>query len=283
MNTAQPIVIVGMHRSGTSMLAELLHESGLFLGWKTQPDHREAYFFQKLNDWVLREASATWDRPEGIDSLLADQKASDYVADYLQHTVQSPRTIEFLGPKKYASYRSLTRATEPWGWKDPRTTLTFPLWHRAFPNGKVLHVTRHGVDVARSLQVRYDKELTAYIARYRKRRLLYSVMDRRTNLNTSIRVADMADGIELWDTYVTKARAIVDSFPGETLEFRFEDLLADPDPIMERLLAFCGLPASTTWADRVDVNRAFAFRKDDDLVAVAKQHADTLAKHGYEV
>jgi hypothetical protein len=41
-----------------------------------------------------------------------------------------------------------------WGWKDPRNTLTLGLWLRVFPDARVVHVVRHGIDVALSLERR---------------------------------------------------------------------------------------------------------------------------------
>ena len=38
-----------------------------------------------------------------------------------------------------------------WGWKDPRTTITFPIWLQVFPKAKILHILRNGVDVAISI------------------------------------------------------------------------------------------------------------------------------------
>lgn len=283
--TAQPIIIVGMHRSGTSMLAQLLADAGLFLGWRVQPGHQEAYFFQKLNDWVLREASATWDRPAGMRTLLEDDKARAYIVDYLITTMNSPRITEFMGPKRYAQSRSLNTYTAAWGWKDPRSTLTLDLWRTVFPQSKILHVTRHGLDVARSLQVRYGKSIDDYIDRYEQRKSLYRLIARRSNLSTSMRVADLSAGLELWDHYVTEAKQSVIDYGECAMEFRYEDFLADPDPIMRQLLEFCGIPvaASVSWRDRIDADRAFAYRKDPELVEFARHHEATLQRHGYDV
>lgn len=43
----QPIIILGMHRSGTTMITQLLENLGLFVGTEKEVNH-EALFFGKL-------------------------------------------------------------------------------------------------------------------------------------------------------------------------------------------------------------------------------------------
>ena len=50
MTSQQPVIVIGMHRSGTTMLTKMLEELGVFLGWKKQGDH-ESTFFLSLKRW----------------------------------------------------------------------------------------------------------------------------------------------------------------------------------------------------------------------------------------
>jgi len=50
-----PFIIIGMHRSGTAMIAQMLEELGLFTGRKKQQNH-EALFFMNINDWLLHQS-----------------------------------------------------------------------------------------------------------------------------------------------------------------------------------------------------------------------------------
>ena len=163
-----PLIVIGMHRSGTSLLARLLREAGLFLGWRLQPDHDEAKFFQGLNNWAMYQATADWDAPGRIDDLLDNARARAAAVDYLRLSVNSPRALEFLGPGRYLRTRGLDRLDAAWGFKDPRSTFTLPLWLDVFPDARVLHVTRHGVDVAQSLRVREEEFLTRRLASVRR-------------------------------------------------------------------------------------------------------------------
>ena len=46
-----PVVVVGMHRSGTSLVSRILDQSGVMMGKDLQGDH-ESLFFIGLNEWI---------------------------------------------------------------------------------------------------------------------------------------------------------------------------------------------------------------------------------------
>ena len=49
MQKNAPIILLGMHRSGTSMIAGMLEELGLFMG-NHKDRNNEAFLFMKLNE-----------------------------------------------------------------------------------------------------------------------------------------------------------------------------------------------------------------------------------------
>ena len=53
MNKSSPIIIAGMHRSGTSMVTNILKKLGLTIGSKLDSNH-ESIFFQRINIWYPR-------------------------------------------------------------------------------------------------------------------------------------------------------------------------------------------------------------------------------------
>lgn len=282
--TRFPLIIIGMHRSGTSMLARLLREAGLFLGWRTQPDHDEARFFQGLNNWAMHQATADWDAPGRIDDLLDNPTAQAAAVDYLRLSTQSPRAVTFLGPRRYLRTRGMAGLDEPWGFKDPRSTFTLPLWLEVFPEARVLHVTRHGLDVAESLRVREREFLARRVQTYQSKQRRYRYIAAHALLSKGLSVLDVERGLALWDDYVARSSAHVRQLGERALEFRYEDFLASPTEIGEQLLDFCGLTApasSAAWLDSIDASRAFAFVAQPELVSLAQRHQDVLARHGY--
>src|ERR671910_2640298 len=75
---SRPVAVVGMHRSGTSMVAKLLQQAGLNLGDEADlmppaAENPEGFYehleFVRLNDEVLNVAGAGWDCPPtaGVD------------------------------------------------------------------------------------------------------------------------------------------------------------------------------------------------------------------------
>jgi hypothetical protein len=136
------IVIIGMHRSGTSMVAQLLHQCGLFLGSAdqllgatsgNQDGHFEHLGFLKINEGLLRYFGGSWESPPKLnpgwerDAALAELFAA---ARALLQT--------FSG-------KSL------WGWKEPRTTILLPFWKSLIPNLQFVICVRSPLDVANSL------------------------------------------------------------------------------------------------------------------------------------
>ncbi|WP_372878834.1 sulfotransferase [Spongiibacter marinus] len=142
-----PVIIVGPHRSGTSMLSRIVERHGVFLGAR-KDENNESKFFIKINEMLLREAGATWDNPE---SSLDYYQCKD-VIERLSGAVK--RQLEGLGSVEYWGKLLPVRNSVRWGWKDPRNTFTLPVWLELFPNAKVVLANRNILDVASSLNVR---------------------------------------------------------------------------------------------------------------------------------
>jgi hypothetical protein len=68
-----PIVIIGMHRSGTSMVTRMLESLGLFVGAR-KDSNCEARFFQRINRWLLDQTGSSWDNPQPIHYLLNNRE-----------------------------------------------------------------------------------------------------------------------------------------------------------------------------------------------------------------
>ena len=76
-------------------------------GRALDPNH-EALFFLRLNDWLLQQCGGRWDHPDVIDDLLADDDVRPLVVDYLRLAVASPRSLAFLGPRRFLEARRVT-------------------------------------------------------------------------------------------------------------------------------------------------------------------------------
>lgn len=153
-NDVPPVCIAGMHRSGTSMTAKLLHEAGLYLGPASdlhprEPANHEGHWenrwFRKLNRRVLKQLGGEWDYPPPIPESW---------------------TGEDLAPQRSRAGKLLEHfaGREPWGWKDPRTCLTLPFWQGMLGEIRVVVVVRNPLEVAESLRKRNGFSLTLGLA-----------------------------------------------------------------------------------------------------------------------
>src|ERR1044072_2565838 len=100
------------------MLTTLLQACGLYLGPKeelmpAQGDNPDGFWehvgFVKLNDELLNELGGAWDLPTIQDENLARER------------------LDLLRMKARLLIEKFNSAG-PWGWKDPRNSLTLPFW-----------------------------------------------------------------------------------------------------------------------------------------------------------
>lgn len=180
-----PILILGMHRSGTSCLAGCLQAAGLFLGEvKTQSTHnkkgnRENIAVMHLNDEVLASNGGSWRNPPANVVWTASQLAEgEQVA------------------------RMIARE-HSWGFKDPRALLTLDGWLSILDKVEFAASFRHPLAVAQSLHRRdpalsiaeglqlwqaYNERLLSVAAR-RPIRLIDYDRSGETYLDTVVRIA----------------------------------------------------------------------------------------------
>jgi hypothetical protein len=226
------------------MIARLLDALGLFQGRELQEDH-ESVWFLELNDLLLRRVNATWDNPEPIVGFLENPDAFDLTLRCLQDDLSSSRTREFLGKKWSVKKGALQAYDRPWGWKDPRTLFTLPLWLSLFPGAKLIYIVRNGVDVANSLRVREVRELER-----RRREFGDKVANsgrfrlQRAGFKGSARCLTLDGGFAVWEQYVAQAEEALTKTAHACMRIRFETFLVSPEGPTKELANFCGLETS---------------------------------------
>jgi hypothetical protein len=281
-----PVIIIGMHRSGTSMITRLLEAMGLFVGSQKHPISHEALFFVRSNEWLLRQSGGSWHDPGPIHRMLKNHAVRALAVDYLRCLLNSWQVYSFMGLGKYLRYRRLENMPFPWGWKDPRSTYTLPLWLEVFPDAKIIHMRRHGVDVANSLKIRQEKALHKF------RRSVFKCQFRRflnpfaPSVLGLFHCRTLKDFLSLWDKYVWEADAHVRELKDRAMNLGYEDFLSDPPRHMEQLALFCGLKVTGRELERlcaqVDKERAYAYRTSPELRSFADTMTHSLKAHGYQ-
>jgi hypothetical protein len=141
----QVTCIVGMHRSGTSMVAGLLQRYGLYLGPENQllgassgnPEgHYEHNGFFRIDEALLHQLGGSWDSPPS----LKPGWAHDHSLEGLRNDAKA--LVDTFHGKL------------PWGWKEPRTTILLPFWRSIVPQLRFVICVRSPLEVAKSLAKR---------------------------------------------------------------------------------------------------------------------------------
>jgi hypothetical protein len=277
-----PVILLGMHRSGTSLIARVLDQLGLFQGAELQEDHESVYFLD-VNDTLMKRIGASWDNPSPTRGFLENAEALDLTARCLAADLSSKHLKGFLGLKRYLKTRSLKKLDQPWGWKDPRTVFTLPAWLAVFPQAKLVYIVRNGIDVAASLRVREKAELARRIEEFaaKQKQLNKHSMLERASFKGSARCLTLAGGFTLWEEYVAEAERLLAAVPNERIVVNYEQFLADPQTHLPPLAQFCGVAgdsaAMQAATSSINPGRGNAFLQDPE----AKAFYDTVRQSGW--
>ena len=148
-----------MHRSGTSLVASILNELGIYCGEPHEllppaPDNISGFFERKdvkeLNDQLLRENGFSW-------ASLANFSQSEL----------NYESIESFKKQAFQIITALDK-NEAWFIKDPRCCLLVPQWIGLLQKPKILFVYRHPKSIANSLKLRNNFPVSIGFALWEK-------------------------------------------------------------------------------------------------------------------
>jgi hypothetical protein len=193
------VIIAGFHRSGTSMLARMLHSGGLFLGDDLLPPHASnpyGHFEDRqvvaFHDRVLTDNNTTWQ----FDGNHSDLFMSEVLRDQLSTFIRE---------------RDLR---QNWGFKDPRVCLFLKNWVQANPECFIVAIFRDFISTTQSLLKRHASDL---------------VMGRgpaRTHLRFW---QDHELAYRMWLAYNKSLLAAISCFPEKILSVYHSKILAGMD------------------------------------------------------
>jgi len=132
------VPVLGMHRSGTSMLTRMLKIMGVELGEPLQGpsfDNPKGFwenrFFQASNINILGEMGCNSD---GFDTN-----------EVLKNTFMEFESVALPEPavNQIQEYTNLSFQNTHWGWKDPRTVITWPFQSHGGFHKQVIQVLVH--------------------------------------------------------------------------------------------------------------------------------------------
>lgn len=149
------VLILGMHRSGTSALARVLNLMGLYFGGEHVSTGRNAEnqkgFWERrdvrmLNDTILFNAGCDWDCVSAFPGTkLPDERLFEYRAAAADIVMDMD-------------------AHRPWFLKEPRLCVLLPVWRPVLEVPFCIHIHRNPLEVAHSLKVRNGIPIRAGLA-----------------------------------------------------------------------------------------------------------------------
>jgi hypothetical protein len=245
-NKKRIIVVLGMHRSGTSAVTRGLQTLGVDLGSNLMPPvpgNNEKGFYEdveinRLNIELLNALESDWDALSFIPAAAFEQ---ENLAPF------KLRAIELMRSKM---------GGQPFGLKDPRMAQLLPFWRAVFNllNVSVAYViaVRHPMSVMRSLQTRdgFDNEKAYYLwLEYVLPTILETVGAGRIVVDFDLLMADpqaqlkrMAHALGLpFNSGSSGVKEYISEFLDEKLQhtrFELEDLRVDPAVPLDVIKAY---------------------------------------------
>ncbi|MDH3324198.1 MAG: sulfotransferase [Candidatus Peregrinibacteria bacterium] len=140
-NPSKTIIILGMHRSGTSVISKIIYSLDVDLGKhliEPSHDNKEGFYenrdIVRLNNYLLAKAGGMWHSPPSKENIIK---------------LRGNKSIEKVIKKVI-----LRNQNDLWGFKDPRTSLTLRLLIPFIKNPYFIICYRDKNSVAKSLYKR---------------------------------------------------------------------------------------------------------------------------------
>lgn len=204
----QIVVILGMHRSGTSVIAQITQSLGYNLGNRLlEPnDENPKGFFENqeivsFNDRLLRQIGLSWD---SLGYIWEEKFDEDLYEDFFSEA------NDILS-------ENFTKSSF-WAIKDPRLCILLPFWQRA------IH--------------RFQNSDISYLLCLRNPLESYLSQKKRNEIDPSFHIIgeDRDTFLLMWYTYLRRAIASIDS--DSCLCVSYENVLSEPVGELNRVAKF---------------------------------------------
>ena len=195
------LVIAGFHRSGTSMVTQLFHSSGLFIGDKllagseSNPyGHFEDEEVVHIHDDILKRHGCDW-----------------MVKDQIDFEIGQPGLIQLIN---FIRKRNAIHHT--WGFKDPRVCLFIKDWQKLMPNSSFVVIFRDFLSTTNSLLSRQSRDILLKKGSIEKHMKLW---------------IDPEYAYKMWLAHNVKLVEFVKAFPERSLVLTHQQILGGVNPV----------------------------------------------------
>jgi hypothetical protein len=238
------VFVLGCPRSGTTLLYDMLLSAGGFAVYLAESNVfnvlalRFGDLSQAANRRQLLQAwlGSKLFRATGLDSQQIEKK--------IQEECRNPGDFLQIVMSEMCRAQGMQR----WAENSPETILHLPLVKKLIPDALVIHIIRDGRDVAASLErVRYVRP--------------FPWEDRQSLISAGV----------YWEWLVQQGRAQRGFLGPDYFEVHFEDLIATPQPTLDRIGQFIDHPLDYERIRRVAYGSVArpntSFRADADAAA----------------
>ncbi|MGB7274697.1 MAG: glycosyltransferase, partial [Geitlerinemataceae cyanobacterium] len=143
---SEVLIITGMHRSGTSLMASFIQHLGIDLGnnlLEADKSNPKGYFEDV--DFVEFQRSV-------LQACCNVEEAGWQDWGWTQsETIDRTKLTDYRGIAQVLIDRRQQEEQDLWGWKDPRTALLLDFWNELLPQARHLFVYRYPWDVVDSI------------------------------------------------------------------------------------------------------------------------------------
>ncbi len=122
-------MVLGMHKSGTTLVSQIMHHSGINMGDDVPVD-------------VSYDKGNKYERQSSLHLNMDILNIDDYS---VLHTVKPMNPVLSDSQKEQMQkiINDCNESYETWGFKDPRTPLVLPCWQDQLPEHKVIAIYRN--------------------------------------------------------------------------------------------------------------------------------------------
>lgn len=233
-----PIIIGGPHRSGTTLLARLLSDGGVFLGAYTDGNF-ESRLHQAANSWLLASAGVRWNSPTLtiLRPETSNMQVASMVVDRISLVDAFPHRLRYLG---------IRQRPEHFGWKDPRNTVTWPWWLKVYPNARFVFCRRSADAIASSLNVRARATTTTTRKRAALRRAVLPYAPIGENHGVDLLSSSEDTSLVVANRYLEAVELSSRELGDRCVTVDYTDLTSDPIGTLSSLESFLSISLSVS-------------------------------------
>ncbi len=226
----EALILTGMHRSGTSLVARMFEHTGVNIGSDlVAADNGNPHGYHEDRGFV-----------EFHDELLGRSEQRIFV--------QKESYFKTLRKEDVARAERLVRERSGnglWGWKDPRTSLFLDFWSKLLPHSRFVFMLRHPIDVVASL------------------------MRRDSDAELEVRVDPLA-GLRSWEIYNDAILSFFEQHPEHCVLCDVYRIVEDPGALIRIARKKLGLPLENKKLDdlicREDLHATYSSPRVDTIL-----------------